>query len=93
VIRRILAPEPKPFPKQPKCYVLVSQDCMTDSEEWMLCLDSPGEQQLDMLPGNIAGICPDFRYHPFQFIDWKEEARIQKQSALRSAKHTTECKC
>ncbi len=58
----------------------------------MLCLGSPGEQQLDKLPGNVTGIPPGFQYHPFCFIDWKEVAQIQKQAALRSAEPTTECK-
>ena len=58
----------------------------------MLRLGSPGEQQLDLLPGNVTGIPHGFHYHPFWFIDWKEEARIQKQAAQRSAERTTECK-
>ena len=56
----------------------------------MLQLGSPGEDQLDLLPGNVTGIPPGFRYHPFCIIDWKEEARIQKHAAQRSAKRTTE---
>ena len=58
----------------------------------MLQLGSPGEDQLDLLPGNVTGIPPGFQYHPFCFIDWKEEAHIQKQAAQRSAKRTTEAK-
>jgi hypothetical protein len=55
-------------------------------------LGCPGKDQLDLLPGNLTGIPHTFQYHPFRFIDWKEEARIQKQAALRSAKRTTEIK-
>jgi len=58
----------------------------------MLRLGSPGEKQLDLLPGNVTGVPQGFQYHPFQFIDWKEEARIQKQAAGRSADRTTESK-
>jgi hypothetical protein len=58
----------------------------------MLRLGSPGEQQLDLLPGNVTGIPNGFHYHPFWFIDWKEEARTQKQAAQRSAERTTDCK-
>jgi hypothetical protein len=54
----------------------------------MLCLGSPGEDQLDLLTGNVTGIPPGFHYHPFRFIDWKEEARVQKQAAGKSAKRT-----
>ncbi len=92
VMQWILAPEPKPLPKRSKWYMPVTCNHMTESEVWMLCLGSLGEQQLDMLPGNVMSIPPGFQYHPFWFIDWKEEARIQKQAALRSAERTTECK-
>ncbi len=88
----IAAPDPPPLPKCSNQYMPVTQDCMTESELWMLRLGSPGEQQLDMLPGNVTGIPPGFQYHPFCFIDWKEEVHIQKQMALRSAEQTTECK-
>jgi hypothetical protein len=65
---------------------------MTDSEVWMLRLGSPGEQQLDLLPRNVMGIPHGFHYHPFRFIVWKEEARIQKQVAQQSAERITDCK-
>ena len=58
----------------------------------MLRLGSPGEDQLDLLPGNVTGVPPGFLSHPHRFIDWKEEARIQKQAAQRSAERTTEAK-
>jgi hypothetical protein len=59
----------------------------------MLRLGSPGKDQLDLLPGNVMGVLPGFHYHPFCFLDWKEEACIQKQVALRMAERTTEIKC
>ena len=65
---------------------------MAESEIWMQHLGCPGEDQLDLLPGNVAGIPPSFQYHPFRFVDWNEEARIQKQAALHSAEQTTEIK-
>ncbi len=92
VIRRIAAHDPPPLLKRSKQYMPVTRDCMTELEVWMLCLGSPGEQQLDMLPGNVTGIPPGFQYLPFWCIDWKEEAQIQKQAALRLAERTTECK-
>jgi len=58
----------------------------------MLRLGYPGEDQLDLLPGNATSIPLSFQYHPFCFIDWKEEARIQKQAAQHSAERTTEAK-
>jgi hypothetical protein len=58
----------------------------------MLWLGSPGEKELDMLPGNVMGVPPKFHYHPFYYIDWKEEAQIHKQAALRSSIRTTEAR-
>ena len=51
----------------------------------MVRLGSPGEDQLDMLPGNVTGIPSEFHYHPFRFIDFKEQARIRKQAAQCTA--------
>jgi hypothetical protein len=56
----------------------------------MLRLGFPGEQQLDLLPGNVTGILHGIHYHPFWFIDWKEEARIRKQASQQSAEQTTD---
>ena len=56
----------------------------------MLRLGSPGKDQLDLLPGKVTGIPPSFHCHPFQYIDWKEEARVKKQAAGKSAEQTTE---
>ena len=56
----------------------------------MLRLGSPGEYQLDMLPGNVTGTPLVFEYHPFRFVDFKEQAHIRKQSAHRSAERTTD---
>jgi hypothetical protein len=56
----------------------------------MLCLGLPGEDQLDLLPGNVTDIPPCFHYHPFCFRDWKEGARIKKQTAQQSSEQTTE---
>ena len=56
----------------------------------MLQLGSPGEDQLDLLPGNATGIPNKFHYHPFWYIDWKEEARLQHQKAQKYAERTDE---
>ncbi len=93
VIWRLAAPtSPSLLPRRSKRYIPVTRDSMTESEVWMLRLGSPREQQLDLLLGNVTGIPRGFHYHPFWFIDWKEEARIQKQAAQRSAERTTDCK-
>jgi hypothetical protein len=71
----------------------VTKDRLAESKVWMLGLASPGEDQIDLMPGCVLGIPPSFQYHPFHFIDWKEEARIQKQAADQSAERTDESKC
>ncbi len=91
-IKRAAAPPMQAILRCGKRYHLVAQDCMAESELWMQQLGCPGEDQLDLLPGNVTGIPHNFQYHPFRFIDWKEEASIQKQAALQSAEGTTEIK-
>ncbi len=59
----------------------------------MLRLGSPGKDQLDLLPGNVTGVPPGFQYHPFRFLNWKEEAWIQKKVAQQLAEWTTESQC
>jgi hypothetical protein len=56
----------------------------------MLRLGSLGEDQLDLMSGKVTGIPAEFKYHPFWHIDWKEEARMRKQNACKSAICTTE---
>ena len=63
-----------------------------ESELWLVCLGSPGIYQLDHLPGNATGLPTEFDYHPFRFIDFKEEAMILKQVVQRSAIRTPERK-
>jgi hypothetical protein len=63
-----------PIRRRNKEYSPVAYNCLTESELWMLCLGSPGEDQLDLMPGNVTDIPPSFQYHPFRFLDWKEEA-------------------
>lgn len=49
-----------------------------ESKVWLLRLGSLGVHQLDVLPGNVTGLPSMFEYHPFRFIDFKEQARTQK---------------
>ena len=41
--------------------------------------------QLYVLPQNVTGLPTTFDYHPFRFIDFKEQAHIHKQAAQRLA--------
>ena len=52
-----------------------------ESEVWILQFGSLGKHQLDVLSQNDIGTPPVFEYHPFCYIDFKEQAYIQKQAA------------
>ncbi len=69
----------------------VSKAAHTESELWMVWLGFPGEDQMDMLPGNVTSIPSTFQFHPFRFVDFKEQACICicKQAVQRLAEHTT----
>lgn len=41
------------------------------------------ETQLDQLPHHAIGIPSKFEWHPFRFVDFKEQARIRKQPSGR----------
>jgi hypothetical protein len=73
-INRIATPSVPALPteKRGKRYYPVHRDRIAESETWMLRLGSPGEDQLDLLPGNVTGVPLGFLYHPYRFIDWKE---------------------
>jgi hypothetical protein len=58
---------------------------------WLTQLGSPGEGQLDLLPGHVIGTPPVFEYHPFRLIDFKEQAYIRKQAAQRVAERIPTC--
>jgi hypothetical protein len=60
------APPQPPVPRHNKGYVPVTRDQLEENlEMWMLRLSSPGEYQLNALPGNVTGIPSSFQYHPF----------------------------
>jgi hypothetical protein len=46
--------------------------------------------QLDVLPQNVTGLPSTFEFHPFRFVNFKEQAHICKQAAQRSAVRTQE---
>ena len=78
----------QPHPSTTRCpsrFSPTSKSKQVESEVWLLCLGLPGVHQLDVLPGNVTGLTSVFEYHPFCFIDFKEQARIRKQAAQCSA--------
>ena len=42
------------------------------------------ETQLEALPRHSVGLPTKFEWHPFRFIDFKEQARVRKQPAGRN---------
>ncbi len=75
---------------RPSRFTPTSKSIQVESEVWLLRLGSPGVHQLDVLPGNVTGLPSVFEYHPFRFIDFKEQARIRKQATQRSAVRATD---
>jgi hypothetical protein len=60
-----VAPPPAGLPQRHKPVMPVTRDCLTVSKLWMLGLESLGEDQLDLLPGNVTGVPPGFHYPRF----------------------------
>ncbi len=91
-VNRIAQPTPPSHLRQPSRYRPTTKSKQLESELWLLRLGSPGVYQLDHLPGNATGLPTEFDYHPFRFIDFKEQAMIRKQAVQHSAIRTPERK-
>ena len=81
---RVACPAPLRVPGKSRSherFIPASKAKQVESEVWLLRLGSSGVTQLDTLPGNTTGLPSVFEYHPFRFIDFKEQARIRKQVA------------
>ena len=91
-INRIAQPTPPSHLQQPSRCRPTTKSKQLESEHWLLRLGSPDVYQLDHLPGNATGLPTEFDYHPFRFIDFKEQAMICKQAVQRSAIRTPEHK-
>ena len=74
----------------PSKYKPTTKSKQLESELWLLRLGSPGVYQLDHLPGNATGLPSEFDYHPFRFIDFKEQAMIRRRAVQRSALRVAE---
>lgn len=55
-----------------------------ESETWSLRLGACHETQLKALPQHALGLPKHFEFHPFRYIDFKEQARIRKQPVGRN---------
>jgi len=55
-----------------------------ESATWSLRLGACHETQLRALPQHALGLPKHFEFHPFRYIDFKEQARIRKQPVGRN---------
>jgi hypothetical protein len=92
LVYRLWSPAPPATICRPSRFTPTSKSKLVESELWLLRLGSPGVHQLDVLPGNVTGLPSVFEYHPFRFINFKEQTWIRKQAAQRSAVRTSECR-
>ncbi len=86
-----MAPHAPGVCRTPHKFLPTSKARQVESELWMLCFGSPGEHQLDVLPIHVVGTPPVFKYHPFRYIDFKEQAYIRKKAAQRKAERIPTC--
>jgi len=91
-INRIANTTPPTHLRLPSKYKPTTKSKQLESELWLLRLGSPGVYQLDHLPGNATGLPSEFDYHPFRFIDFKEQAMVRKRAVQRSALRVAERK-
>jgi hypothetical protein len=71
-------------PRVPRSWVLVCPTnlaCQLESELWAACLGHCGKDQLIALANQADGLPNTFKFHPFQHIKWKVQARIHKSAA------------
>ena len=86
-------------PIRPKAHKLYSgerptpttKSRQTESELWLLRFGSPCESQLTYLPSCVTGLPTKFEWHPFRYIDFKEQAYARKQPVNKSAERLPEC--
>ncbi len=76
----------------PSRLIPTSKSKQGESEVWLLHFGYPGVHQLNVLPGNVTGLPSMFEYHPFWFINFKEQAQVCKKVAQRLAVRTKDCK-
>ena len=72
-----MAPPSRSFKPTPKAKIL-------ESETWYLRLGACNETQLEQLPRHAIGLPSKLEWHPFRFVDFKEQARIRKRPVGRN---------
>jgi hypothetical protein len=86
-----VAPKVPDVRRTPSRFAPTSKARQVQSEVWMLQFGSPGEHQLNVLLQHIVGTPSMFEYHPFCYIDFKEQAYIRKQAAQLTAERIPTC--
>lgn len=64
-----------------------------ESKTLALRLEGCNEQQLRELPQHVIGVPRELEFHPFCFIDYKEQAQIQKQLVGHNPTAISEHRC
>jgi hypothetical protein len=70
-------------PKSTK-YKPTSKAKILEAETWYLRMGGCSESTMDELPKHATGVPQRFEWHPFRYIDFKEQARIRKQPVGRN---------
>lgn len=76
--------QPKRQPPPTRKFRPTSKAKILESETWYLRMGGCNETQLEALPRHSVGLPTKFEWHPFRFIDFKEQARVRKQPAGRN---------
>jgi hypothetical protein len=81
-------PVRQPTPQQP---MMLSRSRVTvrptnlarqlESKLWAACLSHFGEHQLTSMATHANGLPNSFKFYPFQYINWKEQAQVRKRAA------------
>jgi hypothetical protein len=64
--------------RRPKRYSPTSKTKVLESETWYLRLGGCNETTMEELTKHAIGLPDHFEWHPFRFIDFKEQAKTQK---------------
>jgi hypothetical protein len=74
----------KRVPPPSSVFKPTSKAKILESETWYLRLGACNETQLDKLPQHAVGLPSKLEWHPFRFVDFKEQARIRKRPVGRN---------
>jgi hypothetical protein len=82
-LNKVYSGDPRPTP--------TTKARQTKFELWLLRFGSPCKSQLRNLPSCETGTPPKFKWHPFRFVDFKEQAYTRKQPVSKLAECLPKC--